>query len=86
VHMTTAAHDTTGGMAAKVQAAADIARAARAPVIIAQAGTAAGQAAVLYGSSSSSTESRGGGSKGDPIVGQGVGPEGQLIGTVVECR
>lgn len=52
--MTTAEHDTTGGIAAKVQAAAEIARAA-VPVIIAEAGTPGGAAALLHGPGGSSS-------------------------------
>jgi isopentenyl phosphate kinase len=49
VTTSTAAHDTTGGIAAKVQAAADIVRVAAIPVVIAEAGSAPGAAAVLDG-------------------------------------
>jgi isopentenyl phosphate kinase len=48
VELTAAAHDTTGGIAAKVAEAAAVVLAG-CPVVIAQAGTAAGAAAVMHG-------------------------------------
>jgi hypothetical protein len=48
VQLTAAAHDTTGGIATKVAEAAGVVLAG-CPVVIAQAGTASGAAAVLHG-------------------------------------
>lgn len=69
VQLSAAVHDTTGGIATKIQEAAGVVLAG-CPVVIVQAGTAAGAAAVMKGPSAFSSSSTGGSS--------------QLAGTVIQ--
>uniref|UniRef100_A0A383VWQ2 Isopentenyl phosphate kinase n=1 Tax=Tetradesmus obliquus TaxID=3088 RepID=A0A383VWQ2_TETOB len=76
VQLTAASHDTTGGIAAKVAEAAGVVLGG-CPVVIAQAGTASGAAAVLHGPNAFAPSS--GGSSGAAAAAGGEVLQGTVI-------